>query len=110
MRIVTVPFDAEALERLDFDESLPGDLEELQLTDKLFDSLVDSGVLDSLNATLGVMIDMYEDESIEGLPQLLLALQILTEAYYRTKLEVIRKIMHLCRHAIERNTGLFFYL
>lgn len=110
MRIIVVPFDAEALQRLDFDQSLPGDLEELQLTEEVFDSLADSGVLDSLNATLGVMIDVYEDESIEGLPQLFLTLDILSEAYSRTKLEVILKVMHLCRRAIERNTGIFFYL
>lgn len=110
MKLISVPFDAEALHRLDLDESLPGDLEELQLTDELFESLADSGVLDSLNATLGVMIDVYEDESIEGLPQLFRTLDILSEAYSRTELEVILKVTRLCRLAIERNTGLFFYL
>jgi hypothetical protein len=110
MRTISVPFDAEARQRLDYDESLPGDLEEIHLTDKLLDSLVGSGVLDSLNATLGVMIDVYEYESVEGRPQLLLTLDILSEAYSRTKLDVILKVMHLCRHAIERNTGIFFHL
>lgn len=100
---------SEALHRLDLDESLPGDIEELQLSDENYNSLSSCGVFDTINSALGKMIDEYEDESIQGHLELSTALDIFNEAFRTTRLEIINKIIQLNQMAIKNNTGLFFY-
>jgi hypothetical protein len=109
MKLISTPLTVEAMHRLDLDENLPGDIEELELTNENYSLLSNCGIFDKINSALGKMIDEYEDESIQGLVELNASLEILNEIFHKTQLEIIRKIIHLNQLAIKNNTGLFFY-
>ena len=110
MKLVSVPLTTEALHRLDLDESLPGDIEELELSDEDYALIYKSGALDKINSSLGKMLDEYEDESIQGRSSLSASLIIFNEAYNTTRYDVISRIISLNKIAIENDTGMFFYL
>lgn len=55
------------------------------------------------------MIDEFEDESIQGQVELSALLKILNEASEQIELDIIEKIIHLNRLALQNDTGLFFY-
>ncbi|WP_246883460.1 hypothetical protein [Pseudomonas protegens] len=63
---IVVPTSKEAQQRLDLDQCLPGDLEELALSPEQWATLSRSDLLPSLNRALGTLIDDYEDASIQG--------------------------------------------
>ena len=110
MKLVLVPLTTEALRRLDLDESLPGDIVELELSDEDYALISKSGVLDKINSSLGKMLDEYEDESIQGRSSLSASLIIFNEAYNTTGYDAISRIINLNEIAIENDTGMFFYL
>lgn len=110
MKTISVPLSSEAMKRLDLDECLLGDLEELQLPEEQYAKLLQSGVLEKINSSLGKLIDEYEDESIQGNTDLTKSLNIFTSVYEHTKLEVLGKIITLNKLALKSKTGLFFYL
>ena len=110
MKLVLVPLTTEALRRLDLDESLPGDIVELELSDEDYALISKSGVLDKINSSLGKMLDEYEDESIQGRSSLSASLTIFNEAYNATRHDVISRIISMNELAIENDTGMFFYL
>lgn len=105
---IVVPTSKEALQRLDLDQCLPGDLEELALSAEQWTALSRSDLLPSLNRALGTLIDDYEDASIQGRGALITALSILTQAATAED-ELIHKLIALNQLALERDTGLFFY-
>jgi len=109
MKTISVPLSSEAMKRLDLDECLLGDLEEPQLPEEHYAKLLQSGVLEKINSSLGKLIDECEDESIQGNTKLTKSLDILTNAYEHTKLEVLEKIITLNKLAPRSKTGLFFY-
>jgi hypothetical protein len=97
------------MERLDLDECLLGDLEELQLPEEHYAKLLQSGVIEKINSSLGKLIDENEDESIQGNIELTKSLNILTNAYEHTEFEILEKIITLNKLALKSKTGLFFY-
>lgn len=109
MKLISIPLTVEAMHRLDLDESLPGDAEELELTNEDYSLLSNCGVFDTINSALGKMIDEYEDENIQGLADLNASLDILNETFHNTQLQAIREIIRLNQLAIKNNTGMFFY-
>lgn len=109
MKLISTPLTIEAMHRLDLDESLPGDVEELELTNEDYSLLSNCGIFDKINSALGKMIDEYEDENIQGPAELNVSLDILNESFHNTQLEAIRGIIRLNQLAIKNNTGLFFY-
>ncbi|MBJ2209756.1 hypothetical protein [Pseudomonas carnis] len=109
MKLISTPLTVEAMHRLDIDESLPGDVEELYLANEDYSLLSNCGVFDTINLALGKMIDEYEDENIQGFADLNTSLNILGATFHNTQLEVVREIMRLNQLAIKNNTGLFFY-
>jgi nitrate reductase beta subunit len=109
MKTISVPLSSEAMERLDLDECLLGDLEELQLPEEHYAKLLQSGVIEKINSSLGKLIDENEDESIQGNIELTTSLNILTNAYEHTEFEILEKIITLNKLALKSKTGLFFY-
>ncbi|MGZ0781754.1 hypothetical protein ACXM5X_02080 [Pseudomonas saponiphila] len=105
---IVVPTSKDAMQRLDLDQCLPGDLEELALSAEQWTALCSSDLLPSLNHALGTLIDDYEDASIQGRAALATALSILTQTATAED-ELIHKLIALNRLALERDTGLFFY-
>lgn len=109
MKTISVPVTVEAMNRLDFDACLPGDLEEIFLSEDEFSTLVKTGAIEKINSTLGILIDEYEDEKIQGISELQTSLNIFQEALKTTNTEIINKILKLNQSAIKHDTGLFFY-
>ncbi|MFS1290636.1 MULTISPECIES: hypothetical protein [Pseudomonas] len=107
-RWIVVPTSQGAMQRLDLDQCLPGDLEELALSPEQWASLWRSDLLPSLNRALGTLIDDYEDASIQGQADLATALAILTQTATAGD-ELIHRLIALNRLALERDTGLYFY-
>ncbi|MGR4041009.1 hypothetical protein FW796_16445 [Pseudomonas sp. 910_21] len=103
-----MPTSKDAQQRLDLDQCLPGDLEELALSAAQWTTLSRSDLLPNLNRALGTLIDDYEDTSIQGQAALATALSILTQTATAED-ELIHKLIALNRLALERDTGLFFY-
>ncbi|WP_180988549.1 hypothetical protein [Pseudomonas protegens] len=105
---IVVPTSKAAMQRLDLDQCLPGDLEELALSPEQWALLSRSDLLPSLNRALGTLIDDYEDASIQGQAALATALSILTRTATAED-ELIHRLIALNRLALERDSGLFFY-
>ncbi|PNG32594.1 hypothetical protein A1348_13005 [Pseudomonas protegens] len=103
-----MPTSKAAMQRLDLDQCLPGDLEELALSPEQWALLSRSDLLPSLNRALGTLIDDYEDASIQGQAALATALSILTRTATAED-ELIHRLIALNRLALERDSGLFFY-
>ncbi|KAF0864669.1 hypothetical protein PLD_16385 [Pseudomonas sp. LD120] len=103
-----MPTSTEAQQRLDLDQCLAGDLEELALSPEQWAVLSRSDLLPRLNRALGILIDDYEDASIQDRAALVTALSILMQAATPGD-ELIHQLIALNRLALERNTGLFFY-
>lgn len=62
MKTISVPLSLEAMQRLNFDVCVDGDLVELELSQSQFDYCWKIGFFRSLNSHLGLLIDEYEDE------------------------------------------------
>jgi len=50
MKTISVPLRSEAMNRLDLDDCLLGNLEELQLPEEQYAKLLQSGVLEKINS------------------------------------------------------------
>ncbi|WP_367375745.1 hypothetical protein [Pseudomonas lini] len=107
--MISVPLSSEAMKRLDLDECLSGDLEELQLSEEHYIQLSKSGTIEKINSSLGKVIDEFEDESIQGQVELSALLKILNEAPEHIELDIMEKIIHLNKPTLQNDTGLFFY-
>ena len=109
MKIISVPLSLDAMHRLDVDDSLPGDLEEIFLTDEAFRKLSNTGLFEELNSKLGKIIDEHEDESIQDQTDLTTSLKILENISKKNDIEDLYKINNLIKIAIDKKTGIFFY-
>lgn len=107
MKCIVVPTTAEAMERLDQDQCLPGDLLEWKLSAQDYAALCDRGVFSALNQALGILIDDYEDAAIQGQAALTLALATVSPIVGEAALG--QQWVQLNRTALAYNTGLFFY-
>lgn len=108
-RTISVPLTVEAEKRLDYDESIDGDLEELDLTEEEFNQFYSSGVIDKLNEELDVIIDDYESEDIL-LSQLEPAKNIVSDAVNKNPdLSILKEILKLFELAIKKKTSVSFF-
>lgn len=64
MKVISVPLTKKAMERLDTDNNIEGDLIDIEISQKEFDILYKSGVIFEFNSCLNINIDDFEDESI----------------------------------------------
>ncbi|WP_178125938.1 hypothetical protein [Pseudomonas sp. Fl5BN2] len=108
LKWIVVPTSKAAMQRLDLDQCLPGDLEELALCAEQWSALCRSNLVPRLNHALGTLIDDYEDASIQGREALAMTLSILTEAAMPGD-GVIHRLIALNQLALAQDTGLFFY-
>ena len=110
MRTACVPLTADAERRLDTDSCLPGDLYEVMLSDSTVDLLFDSGFLTTLNTRFGLLFDRYEDESITRTEQLQYARALLRDLQLGRKCQSIDPLDIAFGLALEKMTGIYFYL
>lgn len=109
MKIISVPVNLEAMNRLDYDICEESDLIEINLDNEDFRVLWETGVLDVLNKKLGIMIDDFEDESI-GTEQIPLAKAIVAKfAELIPNVKVLKDLKYLVDVAEEKKTGVFFF-
>lgn len=109
MKTISVPLSLDALNRLDVNECLSGDLEEIDLSDVEFEELFSLGVIGEINNNLGKLIDDYEDDNVQGLQDLKVMLRLLEIELSKNELPVLRKIIALTNTAIANGAGVFFY-
>lgn len=103
-KTICVPISLEAEQRLDYDQNLPGDLLEIEISQTEFNELWDSGLFQILNANLDILIDEYEDEVIifEKLDQ---AIELISGL----ELSVVNQIKDLMCTARKTGVGIYFY-
>ncbi len=107
MKTISVPLTMEAMERLDTDTCIDGDLQELELGELDYEKLWKSGIFEELNKNLDIIIDDYEDEKIP-LERLQEAITIV-ENLPQTNNPQTSALLDLFRVALELKTGVFFY-
>jgi len=110
VKFISVPLSEGALERLDRDECIAGDLYELVLGDEQLDYLFSSGIIDLLNSALGKEIDVYEDDRIVGEQDVATALKLLRKFRETAGGKLLDDIIYGFELAKEKSTGVFFYL
>ena len=109
MKNIFVPLSLGAMERLDTDDCLPGDLLELNLDEIEFEQLYHSGALKEINRRLGTIIDDYEDESVQGSENLAIMREIIESCISESEIPVLRKVLDATKEAISKGTGVYFY-
>ncbi len=62
MKLISVPLTREAMHRLNYNQCIPGDLEELELDDEVYREIWSTNFFDIINKELDTNIDDYEDE------------------------------------------------
>jgi len=109
-RYIIVPKTVEAANKLDKDLAAPDELIEIVLTEDDFNSLEKSGFFYFLNNLVGVNIDDYEDEVIEGEGRVQKVLASIDTFDINSPLKtLLDEIKELFKEALLRNTGVYFY-
>ncbi|HEM7132967.1 TPA: hypothetical protein U2I51_002439 [Providencia rettgeri] len=109
MKIITVPLSKEAMYRLDYNESVDGDLLELDLNDNQLYLLNKVNLFELINSNLGLNIDDYEDESLQDMSKLENLRDILNNVSNKDNESIINSILLLVNTALDKKTGVFFY-
>lgn len=109
MKCISVPTSKEAMKRLDYDSCVAGDLIEMEIKEKEFNELWETGLFSNLNLELSILIDEYEDEIIEN-SDLKLAKIVLFEFIEKyPDLLVLLNILGLIEFAEFKKTSVFMY-
>lgn len=98
-----------AMDRLDLDECIDGDLIDVYISDEQYNSLVQSGLIGFVNNLLGVCIDEYEDEKIVGRDALDKVRLLIDMGVDTSSNGAVNGLLSQVNKAIEYNTGVFFY-
>ncbi|ENG7682464.1 MULTISPECIES: hypothetical protein [Providencia] len=109
MKTITVPLSKEAMHRLDYNESIDGDLLELELSDNELHILNKVNLFETINYKLGLNIDGYEDESLHDMNKIKNLNEILTSMINKENEHIINSILELSNAALNKKTGIFFY-
>jgi len=111
MKSICVPTSVDAMARLDTESCVEGDLVEISLEQSDFDALQQSGLIRELNASLGLMIDEFEDESITD-ANLDIAIRIYDKHASKLNLseDKVNEIQAAFALAQTKKTAVFFYL
>ncbi|YCI81602.1 hypothetical protein M1D83_19230 [Enterobacteriaceae bacterium] len=109
MKYISVPKNADAQKRLEYDECFNDDLFEVYLSDDHFNILDKIGVFTVLNKELDINIDEYEDEFIVDLAMIHKA-KLLVEGMLNSKHSVVLEmLLSQIRKAEELKTGVYFF-
>lgn len=109
MKYVSVPVDINAMQRLNMNDNLDGDLIDLQLDKNNYDNLLRTNVFNLLNDNLGINIDDFEDEKIDDIGSLITAKNIIENLMKTNSSDILAKLLVQVNNAIKYKTGLFFY-
>ncbi|MCS4251444.1 hypothetical protein [Pseudomonas sp. BIGb0164] len=109
MKMICVPLSPEAMLLMDTDTCPNSLLKTINLTPREYKELLESKAIDTINITLGKLIDEYEDEKIDTFKDLKKALNILHTIKTTTNSTIIEKLIKLNTLAIKNHTGLFFF-
>lgn len=110
MKTITIPINTDAMARLDYGQSIEGDLKELELTHSAFYAIWQSGFFMEINIALDVMIDDYEDEEIIGEKKLLKLREVIIKFIdLHQEIKEFREILSKTDEAITYKTGVFFF-
>jgi len=112
MKIICVPKNKEALDRLNYDRIVEGDLFEISLDRSIFLELDRIGFFQIINILGDSNIDDFEDDSVFGEADLknVLHSDIFRRQKYNLEIfKVVKKIEELFIKALECKTGVFFY-
>jgi hypothetical protein len=112
MKVICVPINHSAVERLNYHINETNDLIEMDLDDKMLRRLFEIDFFDKINAVSGVLIDDFEDEKIVGIPAITKVLDsnIFDTVGYDIEFHnVLGEIKSLFQEAFDRGTGVFFY-
>lgn len=107
MKLITVPLTREAMHRLNYNQCISGDLEELELDDEVYREIWSTNFFDIINKELDTNIDDYEDESICGNNRLNRLLNIIS-SYIHIHI-FFHELYRLVKLALNSNTGIFFF-
>ena len=107
MKLISVPLTREAMHRLNYNQCIPGDLEELEWDDDVYREIWSTNFFDVINRELDKNIDDYEDESICDNNQLNMLLNIISR--YIHIHTFFRELYRLVKLALNSNTGIFFF-
>nr|ELR5113458.1 hypothetical protein [Providencia stuartii] len=109
MKTITVPLSKEAMHRLDYNESIDGDLLELELSDSQLNTLSKIKLFEVINYNLGLNIDDYEDESLYDMNKIEILNEILKSIINKDNKDIIKSILELSNTALDKKTGIFFF-
>ena len=107
MKLITVPLTREAMHRLNYNQCISGDLEELELDDEVYREIWSTNFFDIINKELDTNIDDYEDESICDNNRLNRLLNIIS-SYIHIHI-FFHELYRLVKLALNSNTGIFFF-
>lgn len=112
MKTICVPINLLSQSRLDFDECKPGDLIELNLSNDMYNKLLDLGFFNRINLLTDSNIDDFEDEHISDIAKIknVLESSLFDRDQYETELyRIVCQIEQLFVEALNRGTGVFFF-
>lgn len=110
MKVICAPVSVQAMDRLNFNRNIEGDLIEMYLNDSEYIRLNELGYFSLINKCLNKMIDDFEDEQIyhEDLIEFLKLTFKFLEANKGIS-HILKKIIDLANLALEKNTAVFFF-
>lgn len=109
-RSIIVPKFQEAIEKLEYDSASEEDIITWSVTDEEFSVLYH--IFRDINRSFSVLIDDYEDENIVDIDKLKEIQQYLVNNHKEnlTNRQAVKKLISFFDDAIERRTGVFFYM
>ena len=109
MKILTVPRSKDAMNRLDYDKNIEGDLIELYLETSAFNELWKTKIFKEINSSLNIIIDICEDEKIE-FNKLKTAKAVVIRHVENSEATLgLIMLLGMINLAEKYETGLFFY-
>lgn len=112
MKVIAVPKDLSAQDRLDVNQCRAGDLIEVELDDLMYAKLNGIKLFDTINELTRSNIDNFEDEHIidKSLLKKVIASGLFNKTHHDLALHLtIGQIENLFIEAEKRGTGVFFY-
>jgi hypothetical protein len=112
LKTICVPKSEDALKRLNYDQTIEGDLIEVILSEEVYNALLSTGIFVTFNTITGSNIDNFEDDSITDERALITVIEsgILDITRYHYALEhIVIDLKLLFTEALKRRTGVFFY-
>lgn len=111
-KIILVPLNKKSEDKLDFDDTKDNQLIQLILTDIEFEFLYLEGLFNLINQVGNTNIDEFENDSVNGLDNLIAIILALNEYIIKSKSEhkeILIKLLNMFHEALSRDTSVHFY-